>query len=798
MMKKLFSVFLLVAGLGISSASAQFARVQIIHNSPDALADSVDIYVNGSIALDNFGFREATGFLSLPAGVPLNVAVAPKTSSSAANAFDTFPITLSDGLTYVVVASGLVSTSGYTPLQPFTLEIFPVGREVASTAGNTDVLVMHGSTDAPTVDVWESTVGSIIDDISFPNFSSDYLELPTADYTLEVRDQTGTTIVATYSAPLQTLNLQDSALVVLASGFLDPSQNSNGPAFGLYAALASGGTLIPLPSAGGPSTARVQIIHNCADLNADTVDVWLNNTLALDNFVFRTATDFIDVDAGVDIDISIQPSNSVDTVNALARFTVNLTPNEKYVVVASGIVIPAGYNPAPGFNLEIFPGAREAANVSTNTDILVMHGSTDAPTVDVVGVGAGTLVDDISYPEFSSYLELPTADYNVQIRNAPGTDVVAEYIAPLSTLNLAGQSLVVVASGFLDAANNNNGPGFGLYAAPSSGGALIPLPSANISTARVQVIHNCADLAADTVDVWLNDSLLINNFAFRTASPFIDAVAGQSFDITIQPKTSVDTTNGLARFNYTLASNGKYILIANGIVSPSGYSPAPQFNLDVFADGREVATNANNTDVLIYHGSTDAPTVDVVGPITLADDISYAEFNAPGYLELPTADYTVDLFVSATNTFVIGYDAPLATLNLNGAALTVLASGFLDPSQNSNGEAFGLWVALPSGGNLIPLPLSTGINEKSNNGKITAYPNPANEMITFVAENEWQANTLVTITDIGGRVVMTQTINGSNGLSKINLNVSNLEAGMYFANLSAENMNEKISFSVVK
>jgi hypothetical protein len=798
MMKKLFSSLLFAAIFGMSAASAQFARVQIIHNSPDLAADSVDIYVNGSLALNNFGFRQATPFIDLPAGVALDIAVAPKTSTSVANALATFPFTLSNGSTYIVVASGLVSPSGYMPNQPFTLEAFPVGREIASTPGNTDVLVMHGSTDAPTVDIWESSVGSIIDDIAYPTFSSDYLELATADYTLEVRDQTGTTIVATYGAPLQTLNLQDSALVVLASGFLNQAQNSNGPAFGLYAALATGGTLIPLPPAGGPSTARVQIIHNCADLNANVVDVWLNDVLALDNFAFRESTPFIDLAAGNDLDISIQPSNSTDTVNALARFTVNLTPNEKYVVVASGIVVPAGYNPAPAFNLEIYPMAREMANIPTNTDVLVMHGSTDAPTVDVVAVGAGTLIDNVSYPQFSNYLELATADYNVQIRNAAGTDVVAEYIAPLSTLNLSGQSLVVLASGFLDPTNNNNGAAFGLYAAPAAGGTLIPLPTANISTARVQVIHNCPDLAADTVDVWLNDALLLDNFVFRTASPFIDAAAGQSFDVSIQPSNSIDTTNALARFTYTLAGNGKYILIANGIVSPSGYTPAQPFNIDVFADGREVATDGANTDVLIYHGSTDAPMVDVVGPVTLANDLSYSEFNAPGYLELPTADYVVNIFVSSTNTFVIGYDAPLATLNLNGAALTVLASGFLDPSQNSNGEAFGLWVALPSGGALIPLPISTGIKANENNSTLNAYPNPASDMVTIVSSNELKSNTVVTITDIGGRIVMTQTVNANNGLSKINLNVSNLEAGLYFANLSSENSSQKVSFSVVR
>jgi len=34
----------------------------------------------------------------------------------------------------------------------------------------------------------------------------------------------------------------------------------------------------------------------------------------------------------------------------------------------------------------------------------------------------------------------------------------------------------------------------------------------------------------------------------------------------------------------------------------------------------------------------------------------------------------------------------------------VVASGFLNPANNSNGSGFGLYVALPSGGNLVALP----------------------------------------------------------------------------------------------
>ena len=45
--------------------------------------------------------------------------------------------------------------------------------------------------------------------------------------------------------------------------------------------------------------------------------------------------------------------------------------------------------------------------------------------------------------------------------------------------------------------------------------------------------------------------------------------SGVSFDITIAPKTSADSSDGIWRKSYTLVEDGKYILVANGIVDAS-------------------------------------------------------------------------------------------------------------------------------------------------------------------------------------------------------------------------------------
>ena len=783
-MKKITKLMWLCLLFLSSLSYAQTARVQVIHNSPDLAASSVDVYLNDELLLNDFHFRTATPFIDAPAGVELSIDIAPSSSSSSAESLYNLTTTLEEFETYIIVANGIVSPSGYTPNQPFALNVYVGGREGTPIESNTDVLVMHGSPDAPIVDVVELSVpaGTIVNDLLYGSFSS-YLELTTANYVLAVRDQTGTNTVATYSAPLADLFLNFDAVTVVASGFLDPSQNSNGPEFGLWVARAVGGPLIQLPLFHNP-TARLQVIHNSADSAASTVDVYVNDELLLDNFAFRTATPFIDVPAGIALSIDVAPSTSTSSEDSIYNLTTTLTANETYIVVANGIVSGSGYAPNQAFALNVLVGGREGTAVENTTDVVVFHGSTDAPTVDVVetSVPAGTLVDNLSYGSFSNYLELPTNNYTIDVRDESGSVTVATYSAPLADLFLELDAITVVASGFLDPSQNSDGPSFGLWVAKATGGALIPLPLVETPTARLQAIHNSPDLAAALVDVYVNDELLLDNFAFRTATPFIDVPAGVELSIDVAPSTSTSSSESLYNLTATLEEGETYILVANGIVSPTGYSVGPNFAINVFTQGREAASNDANTDVLVNHGSPDAPTVDVVETSvpagTIVDNISFPDFD--GYLELPNLDFTLDVRDETGTVTVASYQAPLQTLGLEGAAITVLASGFLDPSVNSDGPAFGLWVALATGGDLIPLPEIPLSVDSFDLNSISLYPNPARETINLSIPFDYE-NFSATIYDLSGRLVKTVT-------TPTAIDITELNSGMYILNTTLNDL----------
>lgn len=767
-------------------AYAPKARIQVIHNSADAAAAVVDVWLNQTLLLDNFAFRTASPFIDAPAGEEFTLAVKGPDSQDPDNPLWSQTYMLNDGETYIMVAEGIVSSSGYDPATPFNLAIRPQGREEAVNGNQTDMLIHHGSTDTPTIDIVEVGIGlgTIVDNISYSEFAG-YFGLATVNYIFQVRDETGMTKITAYEVPLATLGLQGDAISVVASGFLDPGNNSNGPEFGLYVALASGGALLKLPVY-APS-ARVQIIHNSADTAVSVVDVWLNQTLLLDNFSFRTASSFIDAPADEQFTIAVKGADSQDPYNPLWSHNYNLTEGETYIMVAEGIVSETGYDPAAPFAIAVYPTGRETATLADRTDMLVHHGATDAPVIDLVetGLGAGTLVNDLAYSEYDGYLELPTIDYIFDVRDETGTTTIATYRAPFASFGLEGAAISVIASGFLNPANNSNGPAFGLWAALASGGALVELPL-YVPSARVQLIHNSADAAASVVDVWMNGNLLLDNFAFRTASPFAYIPAEQQLTIAIKGPDSQDPDNPLYSQNLTLTVDETYILVADGIISASGYDPAKPFNIFVYEGAVEEASLSSNTDVLVFHGATDAPAVDVVeiapGALTLVDNISYGSFD--GYLDLPTANYSLNITDEPGTTVIANFIAPLADLNLEGQSLTVLASGFLDLAANSNGPAFGL-LAVQADGTALMLTNTAGIGDSpADNSAFNIYPNPAADHINVSFELKAEERISFEILDITGRNVKSVDLGTLNtGDYNEKINVDELPSGLYLLNV---------------
>ncbi|MFT4525413.1 MAG: hypothetical protein ACI85F_001566, partial [Bacteroidia bacterium] len=133
------------------------------------------------------------------------------------------------------------------------------------------------------------------------------------------------------------------------------------------------------------------------------------------------------------------------------------------------------------------------------------------------------------------------------------------------------------------------------------------------------------------------------------------------------------------------------------------------------------------------------------------------------------------------------FDAPLQSLMLEDAAITVLASGFLDPSMNSGGAMFGLWVSLGTGGNLIPLSNVTGVEEVEVINNASLFPNPTNDNATMFFDLVENTNiNLEVVNTMGQSVVVKSYGQMSSGNHRVEIPASQMAPGFYFVNLTTD------------
>lgn len=433
------------------------ATLQVIHNSPYATAKSVDVYVNDVLTLDNFNFREATGFLTLPSNVPIKIDITAATAlDNSAPIFST-NTTFATGKNYIAIAGGNPAlTTGPTA---FGLSVVDFAQLFATQPTKVDVAIFHGSPDAPPVDVLARNVATLVDDLPYNSATSGYLSLVPDEYTLDVTLSNGVTSVASFQADLTAAT--GKAMIVLASGFAAPATTSD-PELGLLAVFADGTSTL-LPPA--PLPTFLQVIHNSPYAAAQVVDVYINGALFLDDFKFQTATPFTNVPSGVDLTIDIVPGSAPDNKNPLFTTKVNLLAGKNYVIQAVGD--PLLKTGATAFGLAVSANGQRISSDSSKNEVLLFHGSPDAPPVDVKIRGLGTISDNLTFGAFDpdTILAAPGM-YIIDITLADGVTQVASFL--LDSTSLQGASVVISATGFV-APGSASDPGFGLMVTQADG-----------------------------------------------------------------------------------------------------------------------------------------------------------------------------------------------------------------------------------------------------------------------------------------------------------------------------------------
>lgn len=300
--------------------------------------------------------------------------------------------------------------------------------------------------------------------------------------------------------------------------------------------------------------------------------------------------------------------------------------------------------------------------------------------------------------------------------------------------------------------------------------------SAMSQTAQLQIIHNAADPAAFVVDVYINDVLAVDDLTFRSASAVIDVPANVDNAISLAFRESTSAYDAFATYLVRLPM-GRHYAVATGVYQPTDFAPSPDpkamniaFTVVTYTNRRDTSATPTTTDISIIHGVTDAPALDVmVGPQTIATSLSYG--STSDHVTV-SADATVVNVSTAAGAPIGQFTADLRASA--GRALTVFASGFLDPQANHQGPTFGLWYVLPTGGALVELPRVVSSVADAAVSPFLLAPNPCS---SYVRLHSGKQHRRVVIYDLLGHAVLMSVV--PEGSNEWTLDTTPLAPGSY-------------------
>lgn len=475
------------------------AYVRVGHLSPDAPA--VDIWVDGSVVLQDVVYGQFSDYLTLPA-------TAHRIQVSPAN--QTAPIVIDENVTLVEEASYTIAAVGLLA----GIEALVVADDRSGSNRMAKVRFVHTSADAPAVDV-AVTGGTVLFSNTSFTAATNYITVTPGVYDLEVRLAGTMTVV---------LNLPDVALTA----------NTN------YSVFATGlvgnntlGAQIEIDHGTPAGFALVRIGHLSPD--APNVDVWVDGQRVLDNVAFSDFSGYLQVLSGNrSLQISVAGSNPPQIV---LDETLALISGNHYTVAAMGLV---GNN-----SLNTVVLIDDITIDNSQARIRFVHASPDAPNVDIAIAGGGSILySNVPFGSAGNYLAVAASQYVLDVLVA-GTSTVALRV-PAVQLG-AGAVFTIFAIG---QAGNGTLNALPVVDAGTPGG----LPMTDL-----RVGHLSPD--APNVDVWVDGGVALQNVPFRTISGYLGVTAGMHWiQVTptgvTQPVVIDEVLTLNPDMNYTVAATG--------------------------------------------------------------------------------------------------------------------------------------------------------------------------------------------------------------------------------------------------
>ena len=564
----------------------QAVTLQVIHASADPALSSVSLWAGQSASftqlIANGGLGSASSVqtslgsaipsLNVAVNVPLQVNIAAANSASATPAQASLPFAMGRG-SNIVIAAGVLRPRNFAanPAQNFTdmRLIHIIDTVTTSTTDNVRLLFVHAATDAQRVDVVVRQTGAVLASLNYAQ--SGFATVPVGDYTIDVRFSTSQSIIASFAAPLQSLNFGGQRVTCVLTGFLNPKTNQDGQALGMVAApsvpvfvdsvTSVASVMLPIvdkPFVAPNPTTTVQIIDNSADANrlplntilqARTANATTTTVAPIGQALrFREASRTVSTTAVttfVVVNMMRVPVQSVITLdNVIGSQITALTVRQRPLPGRPIIIDPASFPQttlARGANTIIATGVIDTTDYAKNPDglstrtkftrfvdefdsvatdsirLLLFQGVTDAKQLDI-SIRGGDSIASLKYAE-GRFITLPAQQFTFDFTTFGSSDVIGSFSVPLQ--DYAGRRISVMTSGFVNGAKNSNGQPLALMLVPEQPSTTdritllqaAPAP-AGVAETTLQVLQASADMGLNPVGVALRLPVANTNGVF--------------------------------------------------------------------------------------------------------------------------------------------------------------------------------------------------------------------------------------------------------------------------------------------
>lgn len=297
-------------------------------------------------------------------------------------------------------------------------------------------------------------------------------------------------------------------------------------------------------------SARVEVVH--AAPNAPSVSVYattpgadLAGEAAVGTFAFGETLGPIEVPAG---DYQIQVTLADDPASVVYDAgTVTLSDGADLMLNA---VQNTGNGLSPISLIALDgTGAAELLDVNTPASLRVIHNSPDAPAVDIVVNDDfdAPLIEDLAFPDFTGFVDVPAADYNVKV--TPANDAGTVVIDADLTL-VAGTEYSVYAVDTL---------------ANITAQVLADDRRAIATEAKVRIVHGSP--SAGNVDIFVTApdtdittaTPTFTDIPFQAETGYVSLAEGD-YTVTVTPTGT--TTAAIGPANISISNGGVYTAIA--------------------------------------------------------------------------------------------------------------------------------------------------------------------------------------------------------------------------------------------